>query len=124
MYGNEVRTSETVFQVEIKSPTEADSQHHASILPSGLQARKSATRRLVKLLVSNCQTSAEKLPDFSAEVAEVLLSVFLTHRKEVIFYCILSAKQKRNDFVFNKLKFLLEKFVCVDEFRNFGQTFV
>ncbi|MBQ5621643.1 MAG: hypothetical protein IIU92_03365 [Bacteroidaceae bacterium] len=73
--GNEVKTSETVFQVEIKSPTEADSQRHASILPSGLQGRKSATCRLPKLLVSNCQSSAEKLPDFSAEVAEVLLSV-------------------------------------------------
>ena len=47
----------------------------ASILPSGLQAQKSATCRLLKLLVSNCQSSAEKLPDFSAEVGEVLLSV-------------------------------------------------
>ena len=59
-----------------------ESQHHASILPSGLQAQKSATCRLLKLLQSNCQTSAEKLPDFSAEVGEVLLCVFLTPRKE------------------------------------------
>ena len=38
--------------------------------------KKSATRRLLKHLVSNCPTSAEKLPDFTAEVVEVLLSVF------------------------------------------------
>ena len=56
-------------------------QHHASILPSRLQGRKSGTCRLPKLLVSNCQTSAEKLPDFSAEVGEVLLSVSQTSRK-------------------------------------------
>ena len=56
-------------------------QHHASTLPSGLQAQKSTTRWLLKLLVSNCKTSAEKLPDFSAEVAEVLLSVSQTSRK-------------------------------------------
>lgn len=31
-------------------PTKADSKHHASVLPGGLQAQKSATRRLVKLL--------------------------------------------------------------------------
>ena len=61
------------------------SQHHSSILPNGLQARKSATRRLLKLLVSNCQTSAEKLPDFTAEVGEVLLCVFLTPFKVFIF---------------------------------------
>jgi hypothetical protein len=65
-----------VFQVEIKSPTKADSQHHASVLPGGLQAQKSATRRATKLLVSKCKTSAEKLLDFTAEVGEVLLSVF------------------------------------------------
>ena len=64
------------------------SQHHSSILPNGLQARKSTTRRLLKLLVSNCQTSAEKLPDFSAEVGEVLLCVFLTLFKVFIF-CLL-----------------------------------
>jgi hypothetical protein len=58
----------------------------ASILPSGLQAQNSATRRAPKLLVCNCPTSAEKLPDFSAEVCEVLLSVFKTSRKEVIFF--------------------------------------
>ena len=85
----------------------------ASILPSGLQARKSATRRLLKLLVSNCQSSAEKLPDFSAEVGEVLLCVFLTSRKDVVFVSYLVCKTEKNDFVFNKLKFLLEKFVCV-----------
>ena len=61
------------------------SQHHTSFCANGLQVRKSATRRLLKLLVSNCQTSAEKLPDFSAEVGEVLLCVFLTPHKEVIF---------------------------------------
>ena len=65
------------------------SQRHSSFCANGLQARKSATRRLLKLLVSNCQTSAEKLPDFSAEVGEVLLCVFLTPHKEVIFACIL-----------------------------------
>jgi hypothetical protein len=54
----------------------------ASNLPSGLQGRKSGTRRLTKLLVSNCKTSAEKLPDFTAEVGEVLLSVSQTFRKE------------------------------------------
>ena len=74
--------------------------------------------------MSNSQTSAEKLPDFSAEVDEVLLSVFLTSHKEVIFVSYLVCKTEKNDFVFNKLKFLIEKFVCVAEFRNFGQTFV
>ena len=58
-------------------------------MPSGLQARKSATRRAPKLLVSNCQSSAEKLPDFSAEVGEVLLCVFLTSHKVFIFLCFL-----------------------------------
>jgi hypothetical protein len=57
-------------------PTKADSKHHASVLPGGLQAQKSATRRATKLLVSKCKTSAEKLLDFTAEVGEVLLSVF------------------------------------------------
>ena len=89
------------------------SQHHSSILPNGLQARKSGTRRILKLLVSNCQTSTEKLPDFSAEVGEVLLCVFLTSRKDVVFVSYLVCKTEKNDFVFNKLKFLLEKFVCV-----------
>ena len=58
-----------------------ETQHHASTLPSGLQGCKSTTRWLLKLLVSNCKTSAEKLPDFSAEVGEVLLSVSQTSRK-------------------------------------------
>ena len=57
-------------------------RNHASTLPSGLQGRKSGTRRLVKLLQSNWQTSAEKSGNFSAEVAEVLLSVSQTSRKE------------------------------------------
>ena len=57
-------------------PTKADSKHHASVLPGGLQAKKSATRRLLKHLVSNCPTSAEKLLDFTAEVGEVLSCVF------------------------------------------------
>jgi hypothetical protein len=61
------------------------SQHHSSFCANGLQVRKSATRRILKLLVSNCQTSAEKLPDFSAEVGEVLLCVFLTPFKVFIF---------------------------------------
>ena len=60
----------------------------ASILPSGLQGQKSATRRLVKLLQSNWPTSAEKLPDFTAEVDEVLSCVFLTSRKEVVFLAL------------------------------------
>ena len=74
--------------------------------------------------MSSCQTSAEKLPDFTAEIDEVLSCVFLAPRKEVIFALYLVCKTEKSDFVFNKLKFLLEKFVCVDEFRNFGQTFV
>ena len=74
--------------------------------------------------MSNCQTSAEKLPDFTAEVDEVLLSVFLIPRKEVVVFSYLVCKTEKSDFVFNKLKFLIEKFVCVAEFRNFGQTFV
>jgi hypothetical protein len=53
--------------------------------PSGLLAQRSATHRATKLLVSNCQTSAEKLPDFSAEVAEVLWCVFSSSRMEIIF---------------------------------------
>ena len=61
------------------------SQHHSSFCTNGLQARKSATCRLLKLLASNCQTSAEKLPDFTAEVGEVLLCVFLTPFKVFIF---------------------------------------
>ena len=61
------------------------SQHHSSFCANGLQVRKSATRRRLKLLVSNCQTSAEKLPDFTAEVGEVLLCVFLTPFKVFIF---------------------------------------
>ena len=44
--------------------------------PGGLQAQKSATRHLLKHLVSKCKTSAEKLPDFTAEVVEVLSCVF------------------------------------------------
>jgi hypothetical protein len=53
---------------------------------------ESATRRLAKLLVSNCQTSAEKLPDFTAEVGEVLLSVSLSSHKEVVFVSYLVCK--------------------------------
>ncbi|MEE1004691.1 MAG: hypothetical protein UH685_05065, partial [Bacteroidaceae bacterium] len=71
-----------------------------------------------------CQTSAEKLPDFSAEVGEVLSCVFLIPRKEVVFVSYLVCKTEKNDFVFNKLKFLLKKFVCVALFCKFGQTFV
>ena len=82
------------------------------------------TRPSGKVHVCNCPTSAEKSGNFSAEVGEVLWSVFLSSRKEVIFVSYLVCKTEKNDFVFNKLKFLLEKFVCVDEFRNFGQTFV
>ena len=64
------------------------SQRHSSFCANRLQVRKSATRRLLKLLVSNCQTSVEKLPDFSAEVGEVLLCAFLTSFKVFIF-CLL-----------------------------------
>ena len=38
--------------------------------------KKSATRRLLKHLVSNCPTSAEKLLDFTAEVEQLLSCVF------------------------------------------------
>ena len=65
------------------------SQHHSSFCANRLQVRKSATRRLLKLLVSNCQTSAEKLPDLSAEVGEVLLCVFLTLSRCLFFACIM-----------------------------------
>ena len=61
------------------------SQHHSSFCANGLQVRKSATRWLLKLLVSNCQTSAEKSGNFSAEVGEVLLCVFFTPFKVFIF---------------------------------------
>ena len=44
----------------------------ASILASGLQGQKPATRQAPKLLVSNCQSSAEKLGIFSAEVGQLL----------------------------------------------------
>ena len=44
----------------------------ASVLPSGLQGQKPATRRAPKLLQSNCQSSAEKLAKFSAEVGQLL----------------------------------------------------
>ena len=44
----------------------------ASILASGQQGWKPATRRAPKLLVSNCQSSAEKLAKFSAEVGQLL----------------------------------------------------
>ena len=70
-------------------------QHHASNFPRGLQGRKSGTCRLPKVLVSNCQSSAEKLPDFSAEVGEVLLSVFLIPRKEVVFVSYLDCKTEK-----------------------------
>ncbi len=64
------------------------SQHHSSFCANGLQARKSATRRLLKLLVSNCQTSAEKSGNFSAEVGEVLLCVFL-NPSQGGYFCLL-----------------------------------
>ena len=46
---------------------------------------KSATRRAPKLLVCNCQTSAEKSGNFTAEVGEVLWCVFQTSCNEDIF---------------------------------------
>ena len=76
------------------------SQHHSSFCTNGLQARKSATCRLLKLLASNCQTSAEKLPDFTAEVGEVLLSVSQTSRKEVIFVSYLICKIEKKCICF------------------------
>ena len=69
-------------------PTRPFAPKDASISPSGLQGRESAARRAPKLLVSNCQTSAEKSGNFTAEVGEVLLSVFLTPRIEVIFLLV------------------------------------
>ena len=59
-------------------------QHHSSVLPSGVQAWKSATRRATKLLVSKCKTSAEKSGNFSAEVGEVLWCVFQASRMQCL----------------------------------------
>jgi hypothetical protein len=64
-------------------------------LPSGLQRQKSATRLATKLLVSNCKTSAEKSGNFTAEVGEVLLYVFLIPRKEVVFASYLVCKNRK-----------------------------
>jgi hypothetical protein len=48
--------------------------------------------------VCSCPTSAEKLLDFSAEVGEVLWSVFKTSFERLFFALCLIPADEKNDF--------------------------
>jgi hypothetical protein len=62
------------------------------------------TRPSGKVHVCSCPTSAEKLLDFSAEVGEVLWSVFKTSLERLFFALSLIPADKKNYFFFNGLK--------------------
>ena len=57
-----------------------------------------------KVHVCSCPTSAEKSGNFSAEVGEVLWSVFKTSFERLFFALCLIPADEKNDFVFNGLK--------------------
>ena len=57
-----------------------------------------------KVHVCNCPTSAEKSGNFSAEVGEVLWSVFRTSFERLFFALCLIPEDEKNDFFFNGLK--------------------
>ena len=62
------------------------------------------TRPSGKVHVCSCPTSAEKSGNYSAEVGEVLWSVFKTSFERLFFALYLVCKTEKNDFFFNGLK--------------------
>ena len=62
------------------------------------------TRPSGKVHVCSCPTSAEKSGNFSAEVGEVLWSVFKTSFERLFFALCIVCKTEKNEFFFNGLK--------------------
>ena len=88
---------------QLSTPRVRFAQTDESFEPNGRVYLYAPTNSPEKLLQSNCPTSAEKLGNFTAEVGEVLLSVFLIPRKEVIFVSYFVCKIEKYEFVFNKI---------------------